>query len=104
MHNKAVLVLVLLVLLNCVEAKKKSKQTRSKEYRASEGGCRGKCTGLQISAGFMDPCIYKCMDSDCYAKIFGEKELEEGEVDVQRSKEFAACFAAAKRMSATTNS
>mmetsp|Transcript_45851 Transcript_45851/g.111672 ORF Transcript_45851/g.111672 Transcript_45851/m.111672 type:complete len:122 (-) Transcript_45851:323-688(-) len=51
------------------------------------------CTqGLDLYAAARRICIYRCMSDDCYQEVYGEDELEEGEIDSDRYRKFGECF------------
>ena len=46
------------------------------------------------SASFilMENCLLRCMSAPCYDEVYGNDALEEGEVDVVRSRKFRSCM------------
>ena len=51
---------------------------------------RTQCAGLFLEV--KTTCVYKCVSEACYEEIYGHDELEEGEVDTERSRQFGFCF------------
>mmetsp|Transcript_20370 Transcript_20370/g.35031 ORF Transcript_20370/g.35031 Transcript_20370/m.35031 type:complete len:109 (-) Transcript_20370:71-397(-) len=55
---------------------------------------REECSSIQcvhVQAGFHENCVLRCISYSCYMEIFGEEELEEGEVDPNRTRLFNQC-------------
>lgn len=48
------------------------------------------CAGLQNEAKMM--CAYRCISPACQEEVYGNDEIEEGEVDTERGRQFTACF------------
>ena len=40
----------------------------------------------------MENCLLRCMSAQCYDEVYGNDALEEGEVDVVRSRKFRSCM------------
>jgi len=39
----------------------------------------------------LENCVLRCTSAGCYLKTYGSDSLEEGEVDVERGREFRTC-------------
>jgi Domain of unknown function (DUF4787) len=37
-------------------------------------------------------CVNQCIDQDCYTEIYGDRPLEDGEIDNIRTRAFEMCF------------
>ncbi|EKX43220.1 hypothetical protein GUITHDRAFT_140783 [Guillardia theta CCMP2712] len=62
-----------------------------REMRSRRNNCEKEvCSGLIGEARLS--CTYKCISPACYEEIYAKDELEEGEVDTERSRLFSACF------------
>mmetsp|Transcript_30967 Transcript_30967/g.48537 ORF Transcript_30967/g.48537 Transcript_30967/m.48537 type:complete len:105 (+) Transcript_30967:59-373(+) len=51
---------------------------------------RTECAGLFLES--KAACVYKCISLQCYDEVYAHDELEEGEVDTERSRQFGFCF------------
>ena len=38
-----------------------------------------------------DNCVQQCLSADCYKQVYADNELEPGEIDTKRSREFTQC-------------
>ena len=39
----------------------------------------------------LENCVLRCSSAACYAKVYGDDALEDGEVDTQRGRTFRSC-------------
>ena len=62
---------------------------------ATDGGEVRRCL---VSGIMLENCMLECLSSSCYAEIYGQDALEEGEVDVIRSRKFRNCMRARLRV------
>ena len=80
--------LLLLQLLSGVEAKKrKGPQATNMRKRECESTV---CDG--VSDDDRSNCVLECQSPECYAKVYAADELEPGEIDNKRSREFNVCL------------
>uniref|UniRef100_A0A7S0RAH5 Uncharacterized protein n=1 Tax=Pyramimonas obovata TaxID=1411642 RepID=A0A7S0RAH5_9CHLO len=95
----AVALLLVLGDVQSVSAKKGAKKNRNKatsqdrEYWAKRTECepivqRDATCGTAIQK---ENCILKCVSDACYADVYGDDPLEDGEVDNVRGKSFRSC-------------
>merc|ERR1711943_802 len=69
----------------------KSRHTAEQEMRLKKLDCeRNMCSHLEGESKLN--CNYKCISEPCYSEIYGHDEVEEGEVDSERSRLFGFCF------------
>mmetsp|Transcript_35327 Transcript_35327/g.73975 ORF Transcript_35327/g.73975 Transcript_35327/m.73975 type:complete len:129 (-) Transcript_35327:104-490(-) len=67
------------------------RSTPDRELRIRRGECeKDACAGFQNEAKLM--CTYRCINPECNEEVYGKDEIEEGEVDADRGRQFAACF------------
>ena len=38
-----------------------------------------------------DNCVQQCLSAECYQQVYADSELEPGEIDTKRSREFTQC-------------
>ena len=71
------------------------KKRDDKRYKTLRNRCEmdGNCVG--IWGVEHTKCIRKCMSEFCYSELYGEDELEEGEIDV-RLNSYKGCLHQAK--------
>jgi len=58
---------------------------------------RTQCEELQCPVANHDDdpnCLLRCMSANCFQEIYGANELEPGEIDADRRKQFASCLRA----------
>merc|ERR1711939_476893 len=95
-HIAILLLVCALVLPAGVEAKRRAgasrnKQTADQEMRLKKLDCeRNTCSHLDGESRLN--CNYKCISEPCYQEIYGQDELEEGEVDTERGRLFGFCY------------
>jgi len=89
----AVLLLALAPTAESVKKKTSNarRQSADHEMRLKRMDCeRTVCAGLQREA--KTSCSYKCISEACYNEVYAHDELEEGEVDTDRARQFGFCF------------
>ena len=80
-------VTLLLLLLTNVAAKKKTHQ-RNVNNRKRE--CENSaCAAVHVDE--RDNCVLRCQSAACYEQVYGGNELEPGEIDAKRTRDFNAC-------------
>ena len=76
-----------LLLLSNVAAKKKTHQrnvnNRKRECETTT------CQAVHVDE--RDNCVLRCQSSACYEQVYGGNELEPGEIDAKRTRDFNAC-------------
>ena len=78
-----VVVVVLVALLaHGAEARNVAKQRRA--YTSRSRACQPQCS--QVRPSLRTSCRKACISQDCYASVYGEAGLEEGEVDQADTK------------------
>tara|TARA_B110001452_G_scaffold251102_1_gene239844 strand:+ start:7 stop:423 length:417 start_codon:yes stop_codon:yes gene_type:complete len=82
-----VVALTLTLLLSSVAAKRKTHQ-RNVNNRKRE--CET-TTCQAVHADERDNCVLRCQSAECYEKVYGGNELEPGEIDAKRTRDFNAC-------------
>mmetsp|Transcript_21115 Transcript_21115/g.33103 ORF Transcript_21115/g.33103 Transcript_21115/m.33103 type:complete len:124 (-) Transcript_21115:295-666(-) len=93
MRGNCLGILIFLIACALVAAgpKKGPRSTADRELRSRRTECeRDVCHGLigETKA----TCAYKCISSECYDEVYAKDEIEEGEVDTERGRQFNACF------------
>jgi len=88
--------LLLLALCCCLGVTARKANRASRSVQAKRRDCeRGSCqTGPEDDRG---NCVLRCQSALCFQKIYGEEELEPGEIDPRRSRTFTACLNAEER-------
>merc|ERR1711934_94548 len=96
------LLVALVLLSNVVDARARGRKNRKgqaasrgndRNYRELYSKCEtdySKCGSVQPDS-MKPPCILKCMSPACYSEVYGADELEEGELDFKRRREFKTC-------------
>ena len=72
----------------------KRRTSQDKDYREAYGVCeaeQNKCGQIKPETA-KPPCVLRCMSAKCYQQIYGQDELEEGELDYTRRREYKTCF------------
>eukprot|EP00967_Tisochrysis_lutea_P136955 scaffold244982_cov33-Tisochrysis_lutea.AAC.1 len=90
----ALLLLGLFAHLGGVDARKAHRTSRAVQARRREcerSNCKDHDEDERAN------CILRCQSQACYQKIYGEEELEPGEIDVRRGRLFTACLTAEER-------
>uniref|UniRef100_A0A6U4NHL6 Uncharacterized protein n=1 Tax=Hemiselmis andersenii TaxID=464988 RepID=A0A6U4NHL6_HEMAN len=65
--------------------------TADREMRNRRTECeKSTCSGMQDIE--RTECSYKCISNDCWSEVYSKDQIEEGEVDTERSRLFASCF------------
>jgi molecular chaperone DnaJ len=82
--------LILLILPPLVEAANPKKRSEQ-EMRNLRSSCFRETCNMYIPEESAN-CVYACISPSCYQQIFGQEPLEDGEVDVERSRQFDACL------------
>ena len=84
---KKIFIFVLLICISKFTMNNKSGQTSrfDKSYR----DCRSSQCQFRSND---DNCNYRCMEQECYDKIYGNYLLEFGEINIDMKKEFENCF------------
>merc|ERR1712216_446329 len=68
-----------------------SRCRQEQEMRLKKLDCeRNMCSHLEGESKLN--CNYKCISEPCHSEIYGHDEVEEGEVDSERSRLFGFCF------------
>jgi hypothetical protein len=84
--------LVAATLLQGVSAKKRnSGGSRTAATRKKE--CEQVCADADPDDAFMprENCVQQCLSAECYQQVYAGNELEPGEIDTKRSREFTQC-------------
>ena len=84
--------LVAATLLQGVSAKKRnSGGSRTAATRKKE--CEQSCADADPDDAFMprENCVQQCLSAECYQQVYAGNELEPGEIDTKRSREFTQC-------------
>eukprot|EP00965_Chrysotila_dentata_P078299 2580729-Pleurochrysis_carterae.AAC.2 len=85
------LLLLIVLLLICEPAlAKKRSRARNKQVNVKRECERTTCATVHTDD--FDNCVLKCQSPECYEDIYGEEELEPGEVDRDRSRKFQSCI------------
>lgn len=59
---------------------------------------RGDCS--EVHEDDRPNCVLKCQSEACYAQVYGAEELEPGEIDNTRQRDFTKCLSAEQRENA----
>ena len=60
-------------------------------WRRKKLACeQNECKQFHIDEGMN--CVNKCISEKCYGDIYEENPLEDGEIDIQRSRKFQECL------------
>ena len=84
--------LVAATLLQGVSAKKRNNGgSRTAATRKKE--CEQVCADADPDDAFMprENCVQQCLSAECYQQVYAGNELEPGEIDTKRSREFTQC-------------
>ena len=84
--------LVAATLLHGVSAKKRNHGgSRTAATRKKE--CEQSCADADPDDAFMprENCVQQCLSAECYQQVYAGNELEPGEIDTKRSREFTQC-------------
>eukprot|EP00656_Telonema_subtile_P043412 TRINITY_DN49774_c0_g1_i1.p1 TRINITY_DN49774_c0_g1~~TRINITY_DN49774_c0_g1_i1.p1 ORF type:complete len:140 (+),score=26.00 TRINITY_DN49774_c0_g1_i1:123-542(+) len=75
--------------------KKKRRNNRSdKEFRNAFTRCEASASCKATAKDELPRCALVCVSQQCYDQIYGEDELEPGELDHHRRKQYKDCFRA----------
>mmetsp|Transcript_92634 Transcript_92634/g.135398 ORF Transcript_92634/g.135398 Transcript_92634/m.135398 type:complete len:124 (-) Transcript_92634:204-575(-) len=87
-----VFLLSLTIILPANAAPKKGPRSNAdRELRTRRNECeKDVCTGLS-GEGKMT-CAYRCISPECFDEVYAKDEIEEGEVDTERGRQFSSCF------------
>uniref|UniRef100_A0A7S0Z2W1 Uncharacterized protein n=1 Tax=Hemiselmis tepida TaxID=464990 RepID=A0A7S0Z2W1_9CRYP len=73
-----------------------SRPAADQDMRLKRIDCeRTQCRALSGEA--RSTCTYRCMSPTCFTEVYAHDELEEGEVDTERARQYAFCFKKAFR-------
>ena len=98
--SAALLLLWACLLLHGTDGKKRS-GTSSKHVSSRKRECEhNECAA--IHADDRENCILRCQSAACYEQVYASEELEPGEVDTKRSREFTQCINAEARRTRRT--
>ena len=84
------LLLMLLLLISPPSVKGKRRQAQ-KQKMATKKQC-GEVECAEVHSDGRDNCILKCTSPACYEEIYAADELEPGEIDNKRSRDFNGCL------------
>eukprot|EP00741_Cyanophora_paradoxa_P004512 tig00000806_g4381.t1 len=87
------LAVVLLALVSASEGKVRSNKKSSQSDRAlrqRRQECE-KSTCANFAPELFENCVLRCTSEACYREIFAGNELEEGEIDTIRMRQFNVC-------------
>ena len=77
-------------LLTIVALTTAKNQNRDRAFRARRRECETQtCSGMQPGTNMN--CVNQCISQSCFAEIYAEEPLEDGEVDSKRSRLFQNC-------------
>eukprot|EP00658_Telonema_sp_P-2_P067781 TRINITY_DN56717_c0_g1_i1.p2 TRINITY_DN56717_c0_g1~~TRINITY_DN56717_c0_g1_i1.p2 ORF type:complete len:128 (+),score=15.87 TRINITY_DN56717_c0_g1_i1:164-547(+) len=74
--------------------KRRGSNRSDKEYRNAFSRCERAAPCDSLDAYEIPKCALKCVSTSCYEQVYGEDELEPGELDHMRRKSFKDCFRA----------
>lgn len=89
---------LLLLCTHCMPATARARKAHrtSRSIQAKRRECeRGSC--LKLPEDDRPNCVLRCQSAMCYQKIYGEEELEPGEIDLRRNRMFTACLSTEER-------
>ena len=86
--GSALAVTWLLVLCLPEAAGKRSRGAKQANSRKRE--CERDVCG-DVHEDYRTNCVLKCQSEVCYAEVYGQEELEPGEIDTKRQREFSQC-------------
>jgi hypothetical protein len=73
-----------------------SRQRHERQYNIMKTACeRGQCAEWLPEENMN--CVHQCIDRDCYTEVYGDNPLEDGEIDVFRTRSFITCLKAVLR-------
>lgn len=91
---KILLVLIILFLLpKLAESGSDTKSRRKRaevEYRGLRNTCETQACYSWIPEESLN-CVFACMSPSCYNQLYGLSFLEDGEIDIDRAREFESC-------------
>mmetsp|Transcript_9570 Transcript_9570/g.24790 ORF Transcript_9570/g.24790 Transcript_9570/m.24790 type:complete len:115 (+) Transcript_9570:56-400(+) len=87
----AALLVLITIAAPIIEAKKRNKAAGDRVAKLERHQCEeGPCS--EWDADLKPNCVMRCQSEACYESVFGEEELEPGEVDSVRSNKFQQCL------------
>ena len=87
--------LVASLLLVALASGKKQRQA-NRQVNNRKRDCETQtCAAVHVDD--KDNCVLRCQSEACYEQVYGGNELEPGEIDSKRSREFNACTGAEAR-------
>lgn len=94
MRNASLLVgLFVAATLQGVTAKKRNNGGSRKVSSRKKECEQTTCASVHADDAVMprDNCILQCQSAECYRRVYADNELEPGEIDTKRSREFTQC-------------
>ena len=85
--------LVAATLLQSVSAKKRNNGGSRKAATRKKECEQITCADVHADDAVMprDNCVQQCLSAECYQQVYADNELEPGELDTKRSREFTQC-------------
>ena len=80
-------------LLQGVSAKKRNNGGSRKAATRKKECEQITCADVHADDAVMprDNCVQQCLSAECYQQVYADSELEPGEIDTKRSREFTQC-------------
>ncbi|KAJ1451247.1 hypothetical protein M885DRAFT_530139 [Pelagophyceae sp. CCMP2097] len=78
------------VVLLCAGADA-AKRAGDRALRLKRGGCEDACEASHPDLVDGSNCVHECVSGPCYAAVYAQEPLEDGEVDSKRSRAFTNC-------------
>ncbi|KAG8456996.1 hypothetical protein KFE25_006608 [Diacronema lutheri] len=83
--------LVVVLLLTGVDGKRRSKTSSDRSSRLERTQCEeGPCS--EWDTDYRPNCVLRCQSDACYTAVYADNELEPGEVDTSRSRQYQTCL------------
>ena len=92
-------VALLIALLSApATAKRRGKATGS-QVSSRKRECESECSDVDEDAypDHRANCVLHCQSAACYVQVYKPEELEPGEIDLKRQREFQSCVSAENR-------
>jgi hypothetical protein len=88
--------MLLLLLLLSAPALVTAKKRGNRKVQSMKTACeRGECSSVHEDD--FGNCVLKCQSAACYEEVYGKEELEPGEIDHKRTRQFTTCVNAEQR-------
>ena len=90
MRLRAAALLLLFVAWPCEAKRRKHNSVQSPHVAGRKRECEADCASVHEYE--QQNCVLRCQSEACYSQIYLPEELEPGEIDVQRQRQFQTCI------------